>query len=65
MNVLMTRSTKEQRLSFEGYHPYYPGRFGPPWVLVQVAHLSHMMHFYIIPTSAEFAHFCKQSLYEF
>jgi hypothetical protein len=34
MDVVMTRLAEGHRLSFEGYHPFYPDWFFPSWVFM-------------------------------
>ena len=64
-DIFMTFFTEEQRFSLEGYHPHDPGRFWPSWVFMEIAHLSYVMHLYVLMAPAKFARICEKSLYEF
>jgi hypothetical protein len=57
VDVVMTRLAEGHRLSFEGYHPFYPFWLFPSWVFVEIFHGSYMMDFYFVCGSTEFTDF--------
>ena len=63
IDILVTRSTEEQRLALEGDHPLNPFWLWPSWIFVEVLHLAYMMDLYVLGASTQFAVICEEPLY--
>ncbi len=56
LNILVTRSTKNQRFAASGSHDFDPERFFSARVAVQVFECPNMMHFDLVYVTWNTAH---------
>jgi hypothetical protein len=65
MDILMTRTAKDQRFAATRCHARHPGRLFPAGILLEVFERPNMVYLYLVRGSTLFTNLRQEPLFEF